>query len=80
MAPEIFSLGQTAISAHAFNADRTRMLLHGKLSSILLIITEVVVSLNSNEAQIFSRRGSEWVPTETLAEVTIAAVLYGPDD
>ncbi|PBK78721.1 actin-related protein 2/3 complex, subunit 1 [Armillaria solidipes] len=52
MAPEIFSLGQTAISAHAFNADRT----------------QVAASLNSNEAQIFSRRGSEWVPTETLAE------------
>ncbi|KAK0496883.1 actin-related protein ARPC3 [Armillaria luteobubalina] len=52
MAPEIFSLGQTAISAHAFNADRT----------------QVAASLNSNEAQIFSRRGSEWIATEILAE------------
>ncbi|KAF9482825.1 WD40 repeat-like protein [Pholiota conissans] len=50
--PEVFSLAQVPITSHAFSADRS----------------QVAVSLNSNEAQIFTRQGSEWIPTITLAE------------
>ncbi|EPT04123.1 actin protein ARPC3 [Fomitopsis schrenkii] len=52
--PELYALGQnpTAISSHAFNANRT----------------EVAVSLNSNDATIWERQGHEWKQTETLAE------------
>ncbi|CAK5264790.1 unnamed protein product [Mycena citricolor] len=52
MAPEVFNLAQTPITTHAFSADRT----------------QVAVSLNSNEAQIFTRQGTGWTSTETLAE------------
>lgn len=51
-APEVFNLGQTSITSHAFNADRSR----------------VALSLNSKDAQIFDRQGNDWIPTETLAE------------
>jgi hypothetical protein len=34
---------------------------------------EVAVSLNSNDVAIYTKRGSEWTPTETLAEVRAAA-------
>jgi len=52
--PELYALGQnqTAISSHAFNANRT----------------EVAVSLNSKDATIWERRGHEWKQTETLSE------------
>lgn len=33
-----------------------------------MLITEVSVSLNSENAQIYSRNGSEWVANETLSE------------
>ncbi|KIY50749.1 WD40 repeat-like protein [Fistulina hepatica ATCC 64428] len=51
--PEIFALGKVPVTAHAFNADRSR----------------VAVSLNSNDAQILSRgaRG-DWISVETLSE------------
>lgn len=52
MAPRVFSLAQTPITSHAFSADRSQL----------------AVSLNSNDAQIFSNNGQEWVPTETLSE------------
>jgi len=52
MAPRVFSLAQTPITSHAFSADRNQL----------------AVSLNSNDAQIFSNNGQEWVPTETLSE------------
>ncbi|EKM55281.1 uncharacterized protein PHACADRAFT_255781 [Phanerochaete carnosa HHB-10118-sp] len=51
-APEIFSLGQTHITSHTFNADRS----------------QVAVSLNSRDVQIFARQGNDWTPTETLSE------------
>ncbi|KII88090.1 hypothetical protein PLICRDRAFT_698553 [Plicaturopsis crispa FD-325 SS-3] len=50
--PEVFSLAQIPITAHAFNADRT----------------QVAVGLNSNDATIFERQGNEWKETETLSE------------
>jgi len=50
--PEVYSLGQTPVTSHAFNADRS----------------EVAVSLNSNDVQIFSREGHDWKPSETLSE------------
>ncbi|THG99961.1 hypothetical protein EW026_g2471 [Hermanssonia centrifuga] len=51
-APEVFTLGQTPITSHSFNADRS----------------EVAVSLNSNDVQIFARQGNDWKSTETLSE------------
>jgi len=50
--PEIYSLAQTPITAHSFSADRRHL----------------AVSLNSNDAQIYAKKGPEWVATDTLAE------------
>ncbi|KIY71030.1 actin-related protein 2/3 complex, subunit 1 [Cylindrobasidium torrendii FP15055 ss-10] len=53
MAPETFNLSQgTPLLAHSFNADRS----------------QVAVSFNSKDAQILTRSGSSWTPTELLAE------------
>lgn len=52
MAPEVHDLGQTAISSHAFSADRRQL----------------AVSLNSNDVQIYARQGQDWTPTDTLKE------------
>ena len=40
-----------------------------QIESYLTQLLDVAVSLNSNDAQIYSRVGSEWKVTETLAEV-----------
>ncbi|KAH9483943.1 Actin-related protein 2/3 complex subunit 1 [Psilocybe cubensis] len=50
--PEVFTLAQTPITSHSFSADRS----------------QIAVSLNSNDAQILTRQGTEWVSTVTLAE------------
>ncbi|KAF8965218.1 actin-related protein ARPC3 [Flammula alnicola] len=50
--PEVFTLAQTPITSHSFSADRSQL----------------AVSLNSNDAQIFTRQGAEWVHTVTLSE------------
>lgn len=75
MAPEVYNISQTPITSHAFSADHKReSRAHSIKSTGYLtqeIQSEVAVSLNSNDAQIFSRQGSEWVATETLAEVCI---------
>ncbi|KAL1744351.1 WD40-repeat-containing domain protein [Schizophyllum fasciatum] len=53
MAPEVYDIAQTPITAHAFNADRS----------------QVAVSLNSNSAQILQRGGPDgWTPIEQLSE------------
>ncbi|KAI5900549.1 actin-related protein 2/3 complex, subunit 1 [Schizophyllum commune H4-8] len=53
MAPEVYNIAQTPITAHAFNADRS----------------QVAVSLNSNSAQILQRGGPDgWTPIEQLSE------------
>ncbi|KAF9013935.1 actin-related protein ARPC3 [Cyathus striatus] len=52
MAPEVHVLGQSPITAHAFNGNRSQL----------------AVSLNNTDVQIYSRNGAEWVPTETLSE------------
>ncbi|KAF8226787.1 actin-related protein ARPC3 [Tricholoma matsutake] len=52
MAPEIFNLAQAPITSHAFSVDRS----------------QVAVSLNTNDVQIYSRQGPDWVVTETLSE------------
>jgi len=52
MTPEVYSLSQAPITAHSFSADRN----------------QIAVSLNTNEAQILTRNGAEWTPTETLSE------------
>ncbi|KAG8754214.1 hypothetical protein FRC12_011266 [Ceratobasidium sp. 428] len=50
--PEVYSLAQVPLTCHSFNPDRS----------------QVAVSLNSNEVQIFSKNGGEWKSTETLSE------------
>jgi len=64
MAPEVYNLAQTPITSHAFNADRSQL----------------AVSLNSNDVQIFTRHGPEWIPTETLSEhdKIITAIDWAP--
>ncbi|KAJ8521637.1 hypothetical protein ONZ45_g1671 [Pleurotus djamor] len=52
MSPAVFDIAQAPITAHTFNANRDQL----------------AVSLNSNDAQIFSLSGKEWVATETLSE------------
>ncbi|RDB21525.1 Actin-related protein 2/3 complex subunit 1 [Hypsizygus marmoreus] len=52
MAPEVHNLSQTPITCHAFSPDRRQL----------------AISPNSNDVQIFSRQGPEWVATETLSE------------
>ncbi|KAJ7623414.1 actin-related protein ARPC3 [Roridomyces roridus] len=52
MAPQVFNLAQTPITCHAFSPDHS----------------QVAVSLNSNDAQIYTRQGSSWTLTETLSE------------
>ncbi|KAF8623476.1 hypothetical protein AX15_006260 [Amanita polypyramis BW_CC] len=52
MSPQVYNLTQTPISAHAFSPDRSQL----------------AASLNSKDVQIFTRMGSDWVPTETLSE------------
>ena len=37
--------------------------------TLLIVYSELAVSLNSNNAQIFTREGAEWIPTEILSEV-----------
>ncbi|KAJ3815425.1 actin-related protein ARPC3 [Lentinula aff. lateritia] len=63
--PEVFSISQNPITAHAFNADRSQL----------------AVSLNSNDAQILIRSGSEWVPTEMLTEhdKVITSIDWAPN-
>lgn len=53
MPPQVANLAQTPITCHAFSPDHS----------------QVAVSLNSNDAQIFTRQGTTWTSTETLAEV-----------
>jgi len=52
MGPEVYNLSQTPITAHAFSPDRSQL----------------AVSLNNNDVQIFARTRSEWAPTDTLSE------------
>ncbi|TFK76369.1 actin-like protein ARPC3 [Pluteus cervinus] len=52
MAPEIYNLAQSPVSSHAFSPDHS----------------QVAVSLNTNDVQIFSKQGTEWVSTDTLSE------------
>ncbi|KZV96178.1 WD40 repeat-like protein [Exidia glandulosa HHB12029] len=51
-APEVFTIAQVPLTAHAFNADRSKL----------------ITSLNTNEAQIYGRQGNEWKPEVTLSE------------
>ncbi|KAG1891457.1 WD40-repeat-containing domain protein [Suillus subluteus] len=51
-APEVYSIAKTPVTCHAFNADRS----------------QVAVSLNDNNVQIYSKQGKEWVLSETLTE------------
>jgi len=51
-APEEYQIAKQPVTSHAFNADRSQL----------------AVSLNSNDAQVMSRQGTEWTVTETLSE------------
>jgi hypothetical protein len=51
------------------------------LSNIYIRIAEVAVSLNTNDVQIYSRQGPDWVVTEALSEVCkiyllVASILF----
>ncbi|KAJ4475719.1 actin-related protein ARPC3 [Lentinula aciculospora] len=63
--PRIFSISQTPVTTHAFNVDRSQL----------------AVSLNSNDAQIFTRSGSEWIPAEMLTEhdKVITSIDWAPN-
>lgn len=50
--PEVFQLAQVPITSHSFSADRS----------------QVAVSLNSTDAQIFTRQGNDWTQSVTLSE------------
>jgi len=52
VAPEVFSISNGPVNTHSFSADRK----------------DVAVSLNSNDAYIYSRKGCDWQLTETLSE------------
>lgn len=62
------------VSAHSFNADRSRTH-HFYFSCglyvylFICISSELCVSINSSEAQILQKQGAEWKAVETLAEV-----------
>ena len=71
MAPEVFNLAQAPITSHAFSADHSRKLTYMLLCYLGNRITEVAVSLNTNDVQIYSRQGPDWVVTEALSEVCI---------
>ncbi|KAG1754318.1 WD40-repeat-containing domain protein [Suillus lakei] len=51
-APEVYSIAKTPVTCHAFNADRS----------------QVAVSLNDNNVQIYAKQGKEWILSETLSE------------
>jgi actin related protein 2/3 complex subunit 1A/1B len=51
-APEVYTIAQTPVTCHAFNADRS----------------QVAVSLNSNDVQILSRSRNDWEGGEVLSE------------
>jgi len=65
MVPEVHNLAQTPITSHAFSADRS----------------QVALSLNTNDVQIFTRQGPEWVSTETLSEhdKVITSIDWAPN-
>ena len=69
-APKAYTIAQVPLTAHAFNAARTRAM--PTLRSVPFFLTSIVdvaVSLNSNEATIYSYQGSDWAVESTLAEV-----------
>jgi actin related protein 2/3 complex subunit 1A/1B len=72
---EVHNLAQTPITSHVFSPDRQRqsqlvMFFYPNDDDLTIhIVTELAVSLNSNDVQIYSRSGQEWVPTDTLSEV-----------
>ncbi|KAH7889538.1 WD40-repeat-containing domain protein [Phlebopus sp. FC_14] len=63
--PEVYSIAQTPITCHAFNADRS----------------QVAVSLNDNNVQIYTKRGKEWQVSETLTEhdKVITSIDWAPN-
>ena len=72
--PEVYSLGQTPVTCHVFNANRSREYHHFfpfGCDELKGIDIELAVSLNSHEAQILNRQGNEWVSSVTLSEVSV---------
>lgn len=63
-APEVYSIAQAPITCHTFNADRSQLAL----------------SLNDNNINIYTKRGKEWQVTETLSEhdKVITSVDWAP--
>ncbi|KAF9246367.1 WD40-repeat-containing domain protein [Melanogaster broomeanus] len=63
--PEVYSIAQTPVTCHAFNADRS----------------QVALSLNDNKAYIYVKQGKEWVVEETLTEhdKVITSIDWAPN-
>ncbi|KAI6157223.1 WD40-repeat-containing domain protein [Pisolithus tinctorius] len=63
-APEVYSIAQAPITCHTFNADRSQLAL----------------SLNDNNINIYTKQGKEWQVTETLSEhdKAITSVDWAP--
>ncbi|KAI6032601.1 WD40-repeat-containing domain protein [Pisolithus orientalis] len=63
-APEVYSIAQAPITCHTFNADRSQLAL----------------SLNDNNINIYTKQGKEWQVTETLSEhdKVITSVDWAP--
>ena len=73
-APEVYSITQGSITAHAFNQDRSRkcppFFMDLRISPVRSYVwLEVAVSLNSKDAQIFSKTKGDWKAKEILSEV-----------
>ncbi|OAX39361.1 WD40 repeat-like protein [Rhizopogon vinicolor AM-OR11-026] len=63
--PEVYSIAKIPVTCHAFNADRS----------------QVAVSLNDNNVQIYTKQGKEWIVTETLSEhdKVITSIDWAPN-
>lgn len=64
-ASEIYTIAQAPVTCHAFNADRS----------------QVAVSLNSNDVQILTKKGKDWVATDVLKEhdKTVTSIDWAPN-
>ena len=73
-APEIYGLAQVPITAHSFNRNKSResifiATLLRPARSLQGAASDLAVSLDSNDVQIFSKAGNDWNATEVLSEV-----------
>ena len=73
-APEVYSITQGSITAHAFNQDRSRkfppFFIDIRISPVQSYVwLEIAVSLNSKDLQLFSKTKGDWKAKVILSEV-----------